>query len=71
VKLHDHDVGELSRPGDAGLQRDLVDRTPDAVEADEPELDAAHVDHRDGTEARREDAVVLEQLVRRGDSLGA
>ena len=51
MKLHDDDVGELACSSDAGFQRDLVDRPADSVEADEPELDAAHIDHRDRTEA--------------------
>ena len=47
----------------------FVDRATHAVEADESELDPAHVDHRDRAEARCLDAVALQQLVRGRDPL--
>src|SRR5207302_10550844 len=45
VELDDDDVGELPRTLDPRLERGLVDRPTDPVEADEPELDPTYVDH--------------------------
>src|SRR4029077_9354921 len=44
VKLHDHDVGQLARTLDTGLQGALVDGAPDPVEPDESELHAPDID---------------------------
>ena len=71
MELDDHDVGQLVRPGDALFQAFLVDGAPHAVEADEPELDPAHVDHRHRTEAGGLDPVLLQKLVGQRDPLGA
>src|SRR5713101_6090772 len=56
------------RARDALLKRVPVDRSAHAVETDEPELDAADVDHGDGPEPAREDSVLVQQLVGGGDA---
>src|SRR5205807_9406040 len=59
------------RTRNAGLQRGLVDRATDAVESDESELDASHVDDGDRAEAGGQHAVFVQELVSGGDASGS
>jgi hypothetical protein len=62
-------MSAICRTLDARLQRDSVDRAADSVECDEAELDAAHIDDRDRSQAGAEDAVLLQELVGEPDPL--